>query len=89
MISLAVEYDVELPRRPQRWYAKEARHTRWRGEAERVRANVLRRRLFRLLILPVVNRIEDEEERRSELERAWSEFSAIPHRLFVYRDGAA
>jgi hypothetical protein len=89
MIALAVGYDVELPRRPGRWHRKEARHAHWREEAEKVRANVLRRRLFRLLILPVVNGIEDEEERRTELERAWSEFSAIPHRLFVYRDGAA
>jgi hypothetical protein len=87
MIALAVEYDVALPQRPQRWHDKEARHTRWREEAERVRANVLRRRLFRLFILPVVNRIEDEEERRTELERAWAEFSSIPRRLFVYRDG--
>jgi DNA primase len=89
MIALAVEYGVELPRRPQRWCEKEARHVRWREEAEKVRANVLRRRLFRLLILPVVNRIEDEEERRSELERAWQEFSAIPYRLFTYRENAA
>jgi DNA primase len=89
MVSLAVEYGVELPRRPQRWYDKEARHARWRDEAEMVRANVLRRRLFRLLILPVINQIEDEEERKTELERAWAEFSAIPHRLFVYRENAA
>ena len=89
MISLAVEYDVELPQRPQRWHEKEARHTRWREEAEKVRAEVLRRRLFRLLILPTVNQIENEEERNAELERAWAEFSAIPHRLFVYRESAA
>jgi hypothetical protein len=89
MVSLAVEYGVELPRRPRRWHEKEARHTRWREEAERVRANVLRRRLFRLLILPIIDRIEDEEERSAELKLAWREFSAIPHRLFVYRDKAA
>jgi DNA primase len=87
MISLAVEYDVELPQRPQRWHEKEARHTRWRDEAEKVRASVLRRRLFRLLILPTVNKIEDEQERRVELDRAWKDFSAIPHRLFVYQQG--
>ncbi len=89
MISLAVEYDVELPKRPQRWHDKEARHTRWREEAERVRANVLRRRLFRLLILPIIDNIENETERDAELERAWQEFSAIPSRLFTYREDAA
>src|ERR671911_2534385 len=44
MIALAVEYGVELPQRPQRWHNKEATHARWREEAERVRAEVLRRR---------------------------------------------
>jgi DNA primase len=89
MIALAVEYEVELPRRPQRWYEKEARHARWREEAERVRANVLRRRLFRLLILPIIDYIEDEEERAAELERAWAEFSRILSRLFTHREDAA
>jgi len=89
MVSLAVEYGVELPRRPQRWYEKEARHARWREEAEKVRAEVVRRRIFRLLILPVVNRIEKEEERREELKRAWRDFSVISWKLFVYWEDAA
>jgi CHC2 zinc finger len=89
MVSLAVEYDVELPRRPQRWYDKEARHVRWREEADKVRAEVVRRRIFRLLILPVVNRIEKEEERREELMRAWRDFSTIPWKVFVYWENAA
>jgi hypothetical protein len=89
MVSLAVEYGVELPRRPQRWHEKEARHVRWREEADKVRAEVVRRRIFRLLILPTVNRIEKEEERRKELERAWRDFSSISWKLFVYWKDAA
>ena len=89
MVSLAVEYGVELPRRRQRWYEKEARHVRWREEADKVRAEVVRRRIFRLLILPTVNRIEKEEERRQELERAWRDFSSISWKLFVYWQDAA
>jgi len=89
MISLAVEYDVELPRRPQRWHEKEARHVRWREEADKVRAEVVRRRIFRLLVLPTVNRIEKEEERREELERAWRDFSSISWKTFVYWEDAA
>jgi hypothetical protein len=89
MIALAVQYGVELPQRPKRWHEKEARHTRWREEAERVRAEVLRRRLFRLLILPLLDSIENEAEREAELKRAWRDFSAIPSRLFTYRENAA
>lgn len=89
MVALTVEYGVELPRRPKRSHAKEARHTRWREEAEKVRAEVLRRRLFRLLILPIIDSIEDEHERAVELERAWRAFSVIPPRLFTYRENAA
>jgi DNA primase len=89
MVSLAVEYDVELPRRPKRWHEKEAKHTRWREEAEKVRAEVVRRRIFRLLILPTVNRIEKGEERRAELERAWRDFSAVSWKIFTYWDNVA
>ena len=89
MVSLAVEYGVELPRRPQRWHEKEAKHTRWREEAGKVRAEVVRRRVFRLLVLPAINRIEKEEERREELMRAWRDFSAIPWKVFVYWENAA
>ena len=89
MIALAVEYDVVLPRRPQRWHEKEVWHARWREEAEKVRAEVVRRRIFRLLILPTVNRIGKEDERRAELERAWRDFSAISWKMFVYWDKAA
>jgi hypothetical protein len=89
MIALAVEYDVELPQRPDRWHRKEARHTHWREEAERVRAEVVRRRVFRLLVLPTVNHIEKEDERRQELERAWNDFSALSWKMFVYWENAA
>jgi hypothetical protein len=89
MIALAVEHGVKLPQRPTRWHRKEARHSRWRDETEKVRAEVLRRRLFRLLILPLIDSIEGEAEREAELERAWRDFSAIPSRLFSYKENAA
>jgi CHC2 zinc finger len=86
---LLMEFGYEVPQRPQRWLEKEARHTRWREEAEKVRAEVVRRRIFRLLILPTINRIEKEEERAEELERAWRDFSGISWKMFVYWDNAA
>lgn len=87
--ALADRYNVELPQRPQRWHDKETRHFRWREEAERVRAEVLRRRLFRLLILPTIDKIEYEEERRTELERAWAEWSSVDGRLFITAAGSS
>jgi CHC2 zinc finger len=89
MVALAVEYGVELMRRPQRWNEKDARHARWRDEADRVRAEVVRRRVFRLLILPTVDRIEKEEEHRAELERAWRDFSSISWKACAYWEDAA
>lgn len=89
MVALAVEYSVELPQRPKRWHGKEARRARWREEAERVRAEVVRRRVFRLLVLPTVNRIEKEDERRQQLERAWHDFSALSWKMFVCWENAA
>jgi DNA primase len=89
MVALSVEYGVELPRRPERWHAKDARHARWREEANKVRAEVIRRRLFRLLVLPTVNRIEKEDERLQESKRAWRDFSALSWKAFVYWEDAA
>lgn len=90
MISLAMEYSVELPGRPQRWHDKEKRHADWREVADRVRAEVVRRRVFRLLVLPTINQIEHEAERRAELERAWEDFCQLNWRMFIYwQDGGA
>lgn len=85
--NLLHEFGHEIPPRPARWHEKEARHTRWREEADKVRADVVRRRVFRLLILPTIDQIEHEEERRAELERAWTDFSRLDWRLFAYWRG--
>jgi hypothetical protein len=42
-----------------------------------VKLNVVRRRLFKHLILPLIDAIEDEEEHNQELDRAWSEFERL------------
>jgi hypothetical protein len=68
---------------------EKARHARWREEAEKVRAEAVRRRVFRLLILPTVNLIEKVEECAEEIERAWRDFSAVSWKTFVYWNSAA
>jgi DNA primase len=86
---LLMKFGYEVPQRPHRWLEKEARHARWREEAEKVRAEAVRRRVFRLLILPTVNLIEKVEECAEEIERAWRDFSAVSWKTFVYWNSAA
>src|SRR5215213_1327871 len=89
MVSLAVEYGVKLPRRPQRWFGRQERQKPVREALEEVKIRHVQRRVFRLLVLPAINRIEKEEERREELMRAWRDFSTIPWKVFVYWENAA
>jgi DNA primase len=77
MIALAVEYGVELPERPRSWYRKQERQKPRRDAVDEVKMNVVRRRLFRHLILPLIDTIEDEEEHNRELDRAWAEFQRL------------
>ena len=78
MIALSLEYNVELPKRPDSWYRKHERQTPIRAGIEHVRREILRRRLFRWFVLPLVDYINDEEERRQELKRAWEDFREVP-----------
>jgi DNA primase len=68
------EFGHEIPQRPASWHRKQERQRHTREAVEKTVKNITRRRLFKHLILPHVNAIEDEEERNEELERAWSDF---------------
>jgi DNA primase len=75
MMTLAMRYGVELPERPESWYARDARRAEIEGAADRVRANILKRRMFRVLVLPWIDALcQDPREHRAELERAWAEW---------------
>lgn len=74
---LLLEFGHEPPQRPPAYFRKLERQQKAREAAEEVRKNVLSRRLFRYLILPLINTIQDEKERDAELERAWSEFRRL------------
>src|SRR5215212_8433258 len=71
---LLMEFGHKVPQRPPAWYRKRERQKSRRDAVEEVKMNIVRRRLFRHLILPLLNAIEDEEEHNQELDRAWSEF---------------
>jgi len=74
---LLLEFGHQPPERPPSWFRKQHRQKPIRDAIEETRNNVLCRRLFRHLILPLIDAIEDEEERNRELQRAWSEFRRL------------
>jgi len=74
---LLMEFGCEVPKRPPSWYRKQERQKPRREAVEEVKMNVVRRRLFRHLILPLIDAIEDEEEHNRELDRAWGEFQRL------------
>ncbi len=74
---LLMEFGHEIPKRPPAWYRKQERQKRTREAIEETKKNIVRRRLFRHLILPLIDAIEDENEREQELKRAWSDFRRL------------
>lgn len=74
---LLMEFGHEVPQRPQTWHRKQERQRHTRAAIEETKKNIVRRRLFRHLILPLIDAIEDEEEHNRELDRAWSEFQRL------------
>jgi hypothetical protein len=72
-----MEFGHEVPQRPPAWYRKQDRQRHTREAIEETKKNIVRRRLFRHLILPLVDAIEDEQERGRELDRAWSDFQRL------------
>lgn len=79
LMNLAGEYGVETPRRPARWHAKQERQRPVREKIRAARVEVLRRRLFRVCVLPIIKATTpDEGEYRQEVTRAWEDFRAVP-----------
>jgi DNA primase len=74
---LLMEFGFEVPERPPAWFRKEERQRHTRAAIEETKKNIVRRRLFKHLILPLLDAIEDEEEHNRELDRAWSEFQRL------------
>jgi DNA primase len=72
--ELLMEFGHEVPERPPAWFSKQQRQKEARDALERAKRDHYRRRLFKHLILPHINAIEDQDERNQELERAWADF---------------
>ncbi len=74
LVSLASARNVKLPGRTERWHEGNARKAEYRRAAYRVLGETLKRRLFRVMILPAIDAIPDPRERERELARAWDEW---------------
>jgi hypothetical protein len=74
---LLMEFGHEVPQRPPAWFRKQERQAKTRDAIEETKKNVVRRRLFRHLILPLIEAIEDDDEYNIELERAWADFARL------------
>jgi len=72
--QLLHEFGHEMPKRPPAWFRKQERQTPIRAAIEHVRREILLRRLFKWCILPLLDVIEDEGERRQELKLVWADF---------------
>jgi DNA primase len=74
---LLMEFGHQIPQRPRSWFRKQQRQRHTRTAIEETKKAIVRRRLFRHLILPLIDTIEDEEEHNRELDRAWDEFQRL------------
>lgn len=75
LVGLSLERGIELPGRSEAWHRASQRKAEYRNVAHRVLGNVLKRRLYRTLVLPYIDLIEDTDEHERELERSWREWA--------------
>jgi DNA primase len=87
--DLLREFGHEIPPRPAGWYRKNARQAPVRDAIERVRIEYLRRRLFRWIFAPMIQRIEDEDERAQEAERVWEDTEKLAWLVYHRRKEGA
>jgi DNA primase len=79
VVEISQRYNVPLPERPKSWFRRQERQRSVRERINSARAEVLRRRLFRITILPLIKATTpDENEYRDEVRRAWADFQDVP-----------
>jgi hypothetical protein len=71
MVSLAVDYGVELPERPRSWQRKQERQKPVKNGIEAAKVHAARRRLYRRFFEPLVLATTDEEDRAHDAQLFW------------------
>jgi hypothetical protein len=76
--ELLLERGLEIPARPQQWFERQARQKPVRDALGRAKAQVLRKRLFRWCILPLIDAaVADPAEHDQEVRESWSAFCEL------------
>ena len=83
MVSLSVEYDVELPKRPESWYRKQERQRPIRDGIEAAKMHVARRRLYRKYFEPLILATTDEEDREHDAQLFWEATEPLAEHLIT------
>ena len=71
MIALSLEYNVELPKRPDSWYRKQERQRPIRDGIEAAKVHAARRRLYWRFFEPLILATEDQEIRDHDAQLFW------------------
>ena len=83
MVSLSLEYDVELPKRPESWHRKQERQRPIRNGIEAAKMHVARRRLYRKYFEPLVLATTDEEDREHDAQLFWEATEPLAEHLIT------
>jgi hypothetical protein len=70
-------YGLDLPERPESWYRKQDRQAWLRQALIEERREIKRRRLFKYLLLPELEKLPEADQAR-EAEMAWERFKKVP-----------
>jgi len=87
MISLAVDYGVELPERSRSWFHRQERQKPVRDALEGAKVRHVHRRLYRIFA-PAIERIEDAAERHAEKVQTWEDLRHVAALIVAGRRSA-
>jgi CHC2-type zinc finger protein len=85
--NLLHEFGHPIPEKPASWYGKQRRQKPARDALQEAKIRHLQRRVFRIF-LPMIEEIEDEDERRTEIEFLWDAAQEIAVCLWAGRRAA-
>jgi len=86
---LLSEFGHPIPERPAAWYARQERQRPVRDAIEDARVEVLMRRLWRWVFIPIMADLEDADERARMGDELWSAVYPLAARMLEDRGGAS